>query len=53
MTPFKQRTLEHPHIRNYSPSTVRCYLRSVAGNGVIVREMCEKAPKAFFVIAFQ
>jgi site-specific recombinase XerD len=30
MTPLKQRMLEDLHIRNYSPSTVRCYVRSVA-----------------------
>jgi integrase/recombinase XerD len=30
MTPLKQRMLEDLHIRNYAPSTVRCYVRSIA-----------------------
>src|ERR1700733_7147549 len=30
MTSLRQRMLEDLHIRNYSPSTVRCYVRSIA-----------------------
>jgi len=30
MTPLKQRMLDDLRIRNYAPSTVECYVRSVA-----------------------
>ena len=30
MTALRKRMLEDLHIRNYAPSTVECYIRSVA-----------------------